>query len=60
MFPRVAICMNPAVGDPKAASIFKKHGPWEIDTHVLNLYNLSARQLNKQRYTQELLVDYDI
>ena len=54
-----AICMNPAVGDPKAASIFKKHGPWEIDTHVLNLYNLSARQAEQNRdILKKLLVDY--
>lgn len=41
-----AICMNPADGDPKAASIFKKHGPYEnIITQTLNLYTFSLGQL---------------
>ncbi len=43
-----AICMNPATGDPKAASIFKKHGPIKgIDTQILNLYTLSAQQVRQ-------------
>jgi len=55
-----AICMNPAMGDPKAASIFKKHGPWNIDTRVLNLYNLSASQMNQNKDTlKQILVDHD-
>lgn len=54
-----AICMNPAEGDPKVASIFKKHGPWNIDTHVLNLYSLSADQMKQHRDTlKKILVDH--
>jgi hypothetical protein len=38
-----AICMNPPEGDPKAASLFKKHGPISgVDTHILNLYRTSV------------------
>lgn len=45
-----AICMNPTIGDPKAASIFKKHGPIVgIDTQTLNLYTLSAQQARDYR-----------
>ncbi len=40
-----AICMNPADGDPRAASIFKKHGKIAgMKTETLNLYNLSYEQ----------------
>jgi|GEM_PF-2949436 len=54
-----AICMNPAVGDPKAASIFKKHGPWSLDTQVLNLYILSASQVEQNRDTlKKTLIDH--
>jgi hypothetical protein len=54
-----AICMNPVVGDPKAASIFKKHGPWSLDTQVLNLYTLSAGQVAQSRDTlKKMLVDH--
>ncbi len=54
-----AICMNPAVGDPKAASIFKNHGPWKLDTQVLNLYTLSAHQVEQYRTTfKNILVDH--
>lgn len=45
-----AICMNPAIGDPKAASIVKKHGPIaNINTQILNLYTLSAQQIQDHR-----------
>lgn len=45
-----AICMNPTQGDPKAASIFKKHGPIEhLKTDTLNLYTLSFEQLQKHK-----------
>ncbi len=54
-----AICMNPATGDPKAASIFKKHGPWNVDTQVLNLYNLSAHQMEQHRdMLKKILIDH--
>ncbi len=48
-----AICMNPLTGDPKAVSIFKKHGS-SLATkyttiHTLNLYTLSLNQLNEVR-----------
>ena len=43
-----AICMNPINGDPKAASIFKKHSPISgIKTQTLNLYTLSAKQVRE-------------
>ena len=45
-----AICMNPASGDPRAASIFKKHGPISgIKTQTLNLYSLSHEQAFKYK-----------
>ena len=55
-----AICMNPATGDPKAASIFKKHGPIAgINTKTLNLYTLSAQQVRDHReYLQAYLIHY--
>lgn len=44
-----AICMNPVVGEPKAASIFKKHGSYKgMDEKKLNLYTLSAEQVEQQ------------
>jgi len=49
-----AICMNPMSGEPRAASIFKKHGPipdMKIDT--LNLYNLSAAEASKYKSALE-------
>jgi hypothetical protein len=49
-----AICMNPACGEPKAASIFKKHGPIPgIKTQTLNLYNLSYEQALKYKSNLE-------
>lgn len=37
------ICMNPSTGEPKAATIFKRHGPIPgLDTQILNLYTLNA------------------
>lgn len=55
-----AICMNPATGDPKAASIFKKHGPIAgINTQTLNLYTLSAQQVRDHReHLQACLIHY--
>jgi hypothetical protein len=54
-----AICMNPSVGEPKAASIFKKYGSWVLDTQVLNLYNLSASQVEQHKGTlKKILVDH--
>lgn len=42
------ICMNPRVGEPKAAVIFKKHGPFgRLQTQTLNLYTLSAAAAEK-------------
>ena len=42
------ICMNPPNRKPKAAEIFKKHGPvpW-LETQTLNLYTLTAEEVNK-------------
>lgn len=54
-----AICMNPMTGEPKAASIFKKHNPWHIDTHVLNFYTLSADQMGRHKDAlKKILVDH--
>ena len=55
-----AICMNPATGEPKAASIFKKHGPITgINTQTLNLYMLSAQQARDHReHLQACLIHY--
>lgn len=45
-----AICMNPAQGEPRAASIFKKHGPFsQLDTQTLNLYTLTAKRIARHR-----------
>ncbi len=44
-----AICMNPPQGEPKAASIFKKHSPIAgIQTRTLNLYTLTADQMEAE------------
>lgn len=43
-----AICMNPMHGEPKAAKIFKNHGPFPgLNTQTLNLYTLTKSQVNK-------------
>jgi hypothetical protein len=42
------ICMNPPNAQPKAATIFKKHGPVPgLTTQTLNLYTLTQDQANK-------------
>jgi hypothetical protein len=42
------ICMNPVYGEPKAARIFKKHGPIKgLQTQTLNLYTLTAAQVRQ-------------
>lgn len=52
------ICMNPPDGKPKAAGIFKKHGPIPgLQTNVLNLYTLNAQQIQKHRtYLEGILM----
>ncbi len=53
-----AICMNPSQGEPKAASILKKHGPWSVDTQTLNLYTLSATLIEQTKNTlKKILID---
>ncbi len=48
------ICMNPPSGEPKAAGIFKKHGPIPgLDTQTLNLYTLSAQDVKKHQASIE-------
>lgn len=42
------ICMNPLQGEPKAAKIFKNHGPFPgLTTQTLNLYTLTKDQVTK-------------
>jgi hypothetical protein len=55
-----AICMNPANGDPKAASIFKKHGPIQgLQVQTLNLYSLSAEKAKENHaYLKSCLVKH--
>lgn len=49
-----AIFMNPADGEPRAASIFKKHGPLEnVRVQTLNLYSLSYEEVQKHREALE-------
>lgn len=41
------ICMNPPTGEPKAAKIFKQHGPViNLQTDILNLYTFTQQQAN--------------
>lgn len=41
------ICMNPMHGEPKAAKIFKNHGPFlGLKTQILNLYTLSKEHID--------------
>lgn len=53
-----AICMNPAVGEPRAASIFKKHSTYTgVDTQTLNLYTMSSDQVEQMApMLKEILV----
>ncbi len=52
-----AICMNPTVGDPKAARIFKKHGPiMGINTQTLNLYTLSGQQVKQHQDNIQIIL----
>ncbi len=49
-----AICMNPVSGDPRVASIFKKHGPISgIKTETLNLYSFSYEEALKHKTALE-------
>lgn len=42
------ICMNPMHGEPKAAKIFKNHGPFPgLTTQILNFYTLTKSQVDK-------------
>lgn len=50
-----AITMNPATGEPRAAAIFKQHGPVSLQTQTLNLYNLTSDQAQKYKNNLESL-----
>ncbi len=54
------ICMNPMHGEPKAAKIFKNHGPFPgLKTQVLNLYTLTKDQvLNLHKDIKNSLVNH--
>lgn len=54
------ICMNPSNGQPKAAKIFKNHGPFPgLTTQILNLFTLTANQVEKfNNKIKSLLVKY--
>ncbi len=44
------ICMNPPYGEPKAAKIWRKYGTLSgSDNQILNLYTLTAAQVNEHR-----------
>lgn len=54
------ICMNPPNGQPKAAKIFKNHGPFfGLETNILNLYTLTYDQVIKlEQFIKHALVKY--
>jgi len=50
-----AICMKPAIGNPKAAEIWKKHSPIKgsTDDQTLHLYSLPLEELQQKSHEQK-------